>query len=63
MVKEKKKSKNSSEDSGNQPQVPLTQNNTLIYIEAIRQDINGEEHILTFFKDITFGILYEQIKF
>ena len=62
VVKEKRKSKNSSEESSNQPQAPLTQNNTLIYIEALRQDINGEEHILTFFKDITFGILYEQIK-
>ena len=36
--------------------------NILICIESLSQDINGEERILTFFKDITFGILYEQIK-
>jgi hypothetical protein len=41
---------------------PKNKKNILICIESLSQDINGEEHILTFFKDITFGILYEQIK-
>lgn len=34
----------------------------LIYILNKNVLINGENHVITFFKDITFGVLYEQIK-
>jgi hypothetical protein len=34
----------------------------LIYIESQEVLFNGEISTVTYFKDITFGILYEQIK-
>ena len=34
----------------------------LIYIIQREVKFNDEAHIMTFFKDITFGVLYEQIK-
>lgn len=34
----------------------------LIYIVRKKVLIDGEFHSITFFKDITFGVLYEQIK-
>ena len=34
----------------------------LIYIVNQQVKINDEPQTLTFFKDITFGVLYEQIK-
>lgn len=34
----------------------------LIYIVRKKVLIDGELHSITFFKDITFGVLYEQIK-
>jgi hypothetical protein len=34
----------------------------LIYILTQTAFINDEEYTLTYFKDITFGVLYEQIK-
>ena len=61
VVKDRIKSKNSSQLSSQQKGAQ-SQKNSLVYLESLRQDINGEEHFLTFFKDITFGILYEQIK-
>ena len=36
--------------------------NQLVYIQRQTAFINDEEYILTYFKDITFGVLYEQIK-
>ena len=33
--------------------------NFLIHIVNETTEINGEPHTLTFFKDITFGVLYE----
>ena len=36
--------------------------NYLIYILRQTAFINDEEYTLTFFKDITFGVLYEQVK-
>ena len=35
---------------------------SLIYIINKLVYINDKQHVLTFFKDITFGVLYEQIK-
>ena len=36
--------------------------NFLIYVIKQEVSINEEAHIMTLFKDITFGVLYEQIK-
>ena len=37
-------------------------NKFLIYILSKEVFLNDEAHTLTFIKDITFGVLYEQIK-
>lgn len=39
-------------------------NNAKLLVLVISQQviINDEEHVMTVFKDITFGVLYEQIK-
>ena len=34
----------------------------MIYIVSEKVYMDGELHFLTFIKDITFGVLYEQIK-
>jgi hypothetical protein len=39
-----------------------TGNKFLIYILSKQVYLNDEAHTLTFIKDITFGVLYEQIK-
>jgi hypothetical protein len=37
-------------------------NKFLIYILSKQVYLNDEAHTMTFIKDITFGVLYEQIK-